>query len=112
MATNSLRPFFASTGQVGAPLTLGNVGNNRAMLLQGFTDQVAAAIRLLRTVDVPQEVRDTSLDFEAQIAPPTAEELKRQSVVPKIYSRVDTTPLTVEVPHSGPVPLVLMSNAP
>ena len=53
VATNSLRPFFASSGQVSGSLTLGNVGNNRAMLLMGFADQVAAAIRLLRLVDVP-----------------------------------------------------------
>ncbi len=53
VATNSLRPFYAAGGQPGAALTLGNVGNNRAMLLQGFADQVAAAIRLLRLTDVP-----------------------------------------------------------
>ena len=55
IATNALRPFFASTGGAagGAQLTLGNVGNNTAMLLCGYNDQVAAAIRLLKTCDVP-----------------------------------------------------------
>jgi hypothetical protein len=55
IATNALRPFYASTGGAagGAQLTLGNVGNNSAMLLCGYNDQVAAAIRLLKTCDVP-----------------------------------------------------------
>jgi hypothetical protein len=55
MATNALRPFFASTGspQGGASLTLGNVGNSSALLLHGMQDQVAQAIRLLRECDVP-----------------------------------------------------------
>ena len=56
VATNSLRPFFASAGQAGTALTLGNVGNNAAMLLQGFGPQVNAAYQLLRLVDVPQDV--------------------------------------------------------
>jgi hypothetical protein len=55
IATNALRPFFASTGSPsgGASLTLGNVGNNTGMLLSGMQDQVANAIRMLRLVDVP-----------------------------------------------------------
>jgi hypothetical protein len=54
IATNALRPFFASTGAPsgGGSLTLGNVGNNSDMLLQGYGPQVAAACRLLRLVDV------------------------------------------------------------
>ena len=57
IATNALRPFYASTGgaQGGAQLTLGNVGNNTAMLLQGFGPQVYAAVKLLELVDVPTE---------------------------------------------------------
>ena len=51
VATNSLRPFFATAGQSGS-LTIGNVGSNQAMLLRGFADQVAAAIRLVRLADV------------------------------------------------------------
>lgn len=53
IATNALRPFFASSGGPSASLTLGNVGNNTSMLLLGPQDQVASAIRLLRTCDVP-----------------------------------------------------------
>ena len=55
IATNALRPFFASTGSAagGSQLTLGNVGNNPAVLLCGMNDQVAAAIRLVQTCDVP-----------------------------------------------------------
>lgn len=55
IATNALRPFFASTGSPngGSSLTLGNVGNNTGMLLSGMQDQVANAVRMLRLVDVP-----------------------------------------------------------
>jgi general secretion pathway protein D len=57
IATNALRPFFASTGAPtgGGTLTLGNVGNSSAMLLQGFGPQVYAAVKLLELVDVPTE---------------------------------------------------------
>ncbi|MCB9887074.1 MAG: hypothetical protein H6838_16400 [Planctomycetes bacterium] len=57
IATNALRPFFAATGagQGSGGLTLGNVGNNSAMLLQGYGPQVYAASELLKLVDVPVE---------------------------------------------------------
>jgi general secretion pathway protein D len=57
IATNALRPFFASTGSPtgGGGPTLGNVGNNTAMLIQGFGPQVYAAVKLLELVDVPIE---------------------------------------------------------
>jgi general secretion pathway protein D len=57
IATNALRPFFAATGAPtgGGGLTLGNVGNNTAMLLQGYGPQVYAASELLKLVDVPVE---------------------------------------------------------
>ena len=55
IATNALRPFFASTGAAtSASLSLGNVGNSSGMLLLGTQDQVAQAIRVLRACDVPQ----------------------------------------------------------
>ncbi|MBX3461665.1 MAG: hypothetical protein KF830_00705 [Planctomycetes bacterium] len=57
IATNALRPFFASTSAPtggGGPV-LGNVGNNTAMLIQGFGPQVYAAVKLLELVDVPIE---------------------------------------------------------
>lgn len=57
VANNALRPFFASTGspQGGGGVTLGNVGNNTAMLLQGYGPQVYAAVNLLQLVDVEVE---------------------------------------------------------
>ena len=63
VATAALRPFFASGGAAGAGtnLTLGNVGNNTAMLLQGFGPQVCAAVALLRLVDVPTELPDMQI---------------------------------------------------
>ncbi len=54
IASNALRPFFASTGQPGSStLTIGNVGSSKAMLISGLQDQVAQAIRMLRKCDVP-----------------------------------------------------------
>ena len=55
IATNALRPFFASVGSAGggSQLTLGNVGNNSAMLMSGMQDQVAQAIRLMQRCDIP-----------------------------------------------------------
>ncbi len=53
-ATNSLRPFFiGSGGQTGSQLTFGNVGNAKAVLIQGFGPQVYSAYQILRLVDVP-----------------------------------------------------------
>ena len=51
IATNSLRPFFTSSG--GPTLTFGTVGNNTSLLLCGFQDQVASAIRVIQKCDVP-----------------------------------------------------------
>jgi len=68
IATNALRPFFASTGspQGSGSLTIGNVGNNTAMLMSGMQDQIANAIRLLQVADTPG----------APDAPGTAERLE------------------------------------
>lgn len=55
IATNALRPFFAQTG--GNPsmsITLGTAGSNTSMVLSGMQDQVAQAVRMIRTCDVPQ----------------------------------------------------------
>lgn len=53
VATNSLRPFFASSGGLATSLTIGNVGNNTGMVISGMQDQVATVLRLLDTCDVP-----------------------------------------------------------
>jgi len=57
VATNSLLPFFAGAGGAAGTSgpTLGNVGNNSAMLVQGFGPQVYAAVELLKLVDVPTD---------------------------------------------------------
>jgi len=54
IATNALRPFFASSGgmPVGS-LTIGNVGNNKSLLMSGMQDQVVQAIRLVQKCDQP-----------------------------------------------------------
>lgn len=52
LATNALRPFFASVGGAGTTLTIGSTGNGGTLLLQGLQDQVATAIQLVREADV------------------------------------------------------------
>ena len=52
VACNALRPFFAAaSGAQG--INIGCVGNVSAILLSGMQDQVANAIRLVKTSDVP-----------------------------------------------------------
>lgn len=55
LANNALRPFFASSGG-GFPggIMIGTVGDQQSLLLQGFQDQVAQAIRVVQLADVPQ----------------------------------------------------------
>lgn len=53
IATNSLRPFLASTGGPTGGLTIGNVGNTSGMVISGMQDQVATVLRMLETCDVP-----------------------------------------------------------
>jgi hypothetical protein len=67
IATNSLRPFFASTGgpAAGGTLTIANVGNSTALVLCGMQSQVAHAVQLLRTVDV-QSKEPNALELELQ----------------------------------------------
>ncbi len=60
IATNALRPFFASTGGPTSSLTLGNVGNNSGMVLCGMQDQVVQAIRMLREVDLPATAEEVA----------------------------------------------------
>lgn len=70
IATNALRPFFASTGAPGSgSLTIGNVGNSSSMLLLGMQDQVAQAIRVLQTCDVqpPATIEGESTPWQQRV---------------------------------------------
>lgn len=58
VATNALRPFFAAQGTQQGGVVPGNVGNPSALLLQGYSPQVYAAVKLLQLVDVPVEPPD------------------------------------------------------
>ncbi|MFY9342341.1 MAG: hypothetical protein WAT39_07620 [Planctomycetota bacterium] len=62
IATNALRPFFASSGGGGGSVSIGNVGNSSALLVSGFQDQVVQAIRLVRECDVPAAKMEPDLD--------------------------------------------------
>lgn len=61
IATNALRPFFASLSPVSQALTIGNVGNNRSMVLSGMQDQVVHAVRLIQKCDVPAVSGDVGM---------------------------------------------------
>ena len=50
-AQNTLRPFFVSGGGPGPSLSFGIIGNANALLIRGFSDQVAAAVKLLQRTD-------------------------------------------------------------
>lgn len=54
IATNALRPFFASFHGQQMGLVIGNVGSTKSIVLSGFQDQVAEAIRLIQACDVEQ----------------------------------------------------------
>jgi hypothetical protein len=55
-ATAALRPFFSSAAGGTPAIIPGSVGGQTSrMMLQGFADQVAEAIELLRRLDVPGE---------------------------------------------------------
>lgn len=53
IASNSLRPFFASSSNHSS-LTIGSVGNSATLLLCGPQDSVAGAIAMLQIADVAQ----------------------------------------------------------
>jgi hypothetical protein len=53
IATNALRPFFASSGSSHTNLTLSTTGSNAKIVLQGLQCQVAQTARLLRLIDTP-----------------------------------------------------------
>ena len=60
IAVNALRPFF-STGNSNSPgigLVFGTAGTAQALIVTGFTDQVAACIRMLQLCDQPLKERD------------------------------------------------------
>lgn len=54
IASNALRPFFASTGSPMNNLTIGSGGGTSTLLISGMQDQVANAIRIVQQCDVKQ----------------------------------------------------------
>ena len=80
IATNALRPFFASSGSPnGNQLALGNVGNSASILLSGPQDQVANLLQVLATADVPMppELR-TEVDVRVDALAKQNEQLARR----------------------------------
>ena len=97
LANNALRPFFASTGnpQVGGSVSIGNVGNESSLLLQGFGPQVYAAVQLLKLADTPS---NTSTDTAAK---PKAAKTKRKAAKAAPAKR-DTRIQVVVLEHQDP----------
>ncbi|MFN3243431.1 MAG: hypothetical protein ACE37K_18150 [Planctomycetota bacterium] len=85
LANNALRPFFAHSGggHAGSYLSIGNVGNRSSLLLQGFQDQVAQAIRMIRLCDVEQPVEG----YQGQPMPQYVEKLEAR--IAKLEKRID-----------------------
>lgn len=54
IASNALRPFFASTGSPMSNLTIGSGGGSSTLLISGMQDQVANAVRIVQQCDVKQ----------------------------------------------------------
>jgi hypothetical protein len=61
IATNALRPFFMSNQQV-PTLQIGTAGTNEALIMTGFSDQIATCIQMLRVCDRPLEERNQDLN--------------------------------------------------
>jgi hypothetical protein len=62
VATNALRPFFASGNSNNAVgLSFGMGATNESLLLLGFADQVAGAVRLLQQSDRPLKERSPEM---------------------------------------------------
>jgi len=70
-ATNTVRPFFAGAGAGAASIQIGNAGDDESVLLAGFSNQVAQAMRLFEEVDQPSQ------------QPPSTRALERLAVVEK-----------------------------
>jgi hypothetical protein len=67
-ATNTLRPFFVSAGATGAmPLAFATVGDSRTLLIRGLSDQVVAAIKMLRRVDTAEPDTESFVDWKERI---------------------------------------------
>lgn len=60
-AQNALRPFFAQGGSQHHALMFGTSGTGEALLITGFTEQVAACIRIVRECDQPLQKRNPQL---------------------------------------------------
>lgn len=71
-AAQMLRPFLAGMSQTGLSMSIGSVADS-SLLLSGFADDVAAAVRLVRMSDLPpaqpdKTVADRLAAVEARLA--------------------------------------------
>lgn len=82
IASNALRPFYASNSNPSQVLTLGNVGSSTTMLMTGPQDTVASAISVLQAADTDQgEAAAEQLTRLEQLAKRVAELESRLAAV-------------------------------
>lgn len=90
IASNSLRPFFATGGQA-SQLSIGNAGNSSTLLLCGPQDAVVGAISLLQAADVVQaDVFTEQQTRTEQLAKQTAELAARLEQLELLRQRTAT----------------------
>lgn len=85
VACNSLRQFFQGMGGSNqGMLVIGTAGGNRSLLLMGFGDQIAGALRLLQECDTPQQADPAAQPLQEQLQGLTAAMAKLQERVQEL----------------------------
>lgn len=74
-AQTALRAFYSGAQAQQGGLQFGTVGNNRALLMQGYGPQVYAAAQLLKLLDLPPEATNTEV-MVARLEHRASEELE------------------------------------
>ena len=121
-AATATRPFFAQNSGPSGGLILGNLGDDRSMLLQGFGPQVYGAVQLLKLSDTPRPdpERETRVfrlehasaaELKATIDAANEAELRsmQQQVAQQGLSMLNEAPLTL-VAHESLNALVITGS--
>lgn len=89
LASNSLRQFYQGmSGNQTGTLVIGTSGSNRSLLLMGFGDQIASALRLLKDCDVPQQPDPATQPLQEQLQGLTAALAQLQQRVQELEKKV------------------------
>ena len=87
-AAQQLRPFFAAANQRGNMLQFGSAGSADSLLVQGWADEVAAAIQLLRIADQPEAAKSMWGDFREGMAAMSAQLATQKKAIDALVKRV------------------------